>query len=268
VDLLKRELAPILDEAWRLIDAGARQALELHLAGRRLVDVSGPHGWEFAAVNTGELDLVDWQPVEEVHAGMRRVLPLLEVRTPVELKLLDLDEVGRGHHAPELAPVAQAADRMARTEDGAIFHGQEEAGIQGILPTSPHDPVHVADTADYPHAIRTAMTQLARAGVNGPYALVLGTAAYDEVFAAVESGYPIARQLANQVLDGPIVHAQVLDGGAVLSLRGGDYELTIGQDLSVGYVFHDRDRVELFLAESFTFRVLEPAAAVRLTRGG
>jgi hypothetical protein len=36
----------------------------------------------------------------------------------------------------------------------------------------------------------------------------------------------------------------------------------LGQDFSVGYASHDRDKVELYLTESFTFRVLEPAAAV------
>jgi len=52
----------------------------------------------------------------------------------------------------------------------------------------------------------------------------------------------------------------------LLSVRGGDYELHVGQDWSVGYLGHDRQTVELFLTESFTFRVLEPAAAVPLSR--
>jgi uncharacterized linocin/CFP29 family protein len=52
----------------------------------------------------------------------------------------------------------------------------------------------------------------------------------------------------------------------LLSTRGGDYELTVGQDLSIGYASHDRTDVELFLTESFTFRVLEEKAAVFLKR--
>jgi uncharacterized linocin/CFP29 family protein len=67
--------------------------------------------------------------------------------------------------------------------------------------------------------------------------------------------------------DVSLVWAPALQGGAVLlSTRGGDYELTVGQDLSVGYAIHDRADVELFLTESFTFRVLEEKAAIFLKR--
>ena len=52
----------------------------------------------------------------------------------------------------------------------------------------------------------------------------------------------------------------------LLSARGGDYELTLGQDVSIGYAFHEKHEVELYVTSSFTFRVLEPAAAVHLKR--
>lgn len=266
MDLLKRNAAPLLAEAWTEIDGEARRTLELNLAGRRMVDFSGPHGWQFAAVNTGELDLVDWQPVDQVHAGMRRVQPLLEIRTPIRLALMDLDSIGRGAKTPDLSAVTEAAERVARAEDEAIFNGLEHAGITGLLQASPHEPIPVGDAADYPRAIRAAMTQLARAGISGPYAVALAQEPYDEVFAAVEAGYPVAKQITRQILDGPIVRARVLEDGVVLSMRGGDYELTVGQDVSVGYASHDREEIELFLTESLTFRVLEPAAAVALVR--
>ena len=50
----------------------------------------------------------------------------------------------------------------------------------------------------------------------------------------------------------------------VLSHRGGDFQLSIGQDLSIGYAGHDQHKVYLFLTESFAFRVLERGAAVYL----
>jgi uncharacterized linocin/CFP29 family protein len=68
-----------------------------------------------------------------------------------------------------------------------------------------------------------------------------------------------------RLLDGPIVWAPAVDGAVVLSLRGGDFELTVGQDLSIGYLEHTATSVRLYLQESFTFRVLEPEAAVPLT---
>ncbi|HDP93831.1 MAG TPA: bacteriocin, partial [Candidatus Aminicenantes bacterium] len=55
-----------------------------------------------------------------------------------------------------------------------------------------------------------------------------------------------------------------IEGGLVLSGRGGDFQLTVGQDLSVGYKSDQREMVHLFITESFTFQVLDPAAAVAL----
>jgi len=50
----------------------------------------------------------------------------------------------------------------------------------------------------------------------------------------------------------------------LLSHRGGDFQLTVGQDLSIGYTGHDKETVHLYLTESFTFRVLDRTAAVYL----
>jgi uncharacterized linocin/CFP29 family protein len=105
------------------------------------------------------------------------------------------------------------------------------------------------------------------AGVDGPYALALGMEAYDELTADGEDGYPLRKRLEERVEQGSLIWAPALKEGAVLlSTRGGDYELTVGQDLSVGYASHDRTTVELYLTESFTFRVLEEKAAILLRR--
>mgnify|MGYP000967020946 CR=1 FL=1 len=54
-------------------------------------------------------------------------------------------------------------------------------------------------------------------------------------------------------------------GHVVVSLRGGDFLLESGQDLSLGYTSHDVDSVHLYLEESFSFRVATPEAAVALS---
>src|SRR3954465_12020009 len=137
-DVLKRELAPIVPEAWRLIDAEAARVLALNLAARKLVDFAGPHGLAFAAVSTGRLECFADAPVPEVAAGLRRVQPLVELRTPIRPDLSDLDLGARGATDPDLAPVVRAAERIAHAEDLAIFGGYARAGITGIVPASPH----------------------------------------------------------------------------------------------------------------------------------
>jgi uncharacterized linocin/CFP29 family protein len=266
MDLLKRELAPILPEAWQAIDNEAARVLRLNLAGRKIVDVRGPYGWQFAAVNTGRLQILPELGDPDLNVGLRRVQPLIELRVPVRLSIMELDSIARGAEDPDLGAVVRAAEKLARAEDNAIFNGLVAGDITGLLRSSPHPAQALPpDIAALPRAVLAARETLRLAGVGGPYVLVLGGALYDQVRATLHEGYPVAKQV-EQLMDGPLVRAAALDTAVVLSIRGGDFELWLGQDLSIGYAHHDKHEVELYLAESLTFRVLEPAAAVPLTR--
>jgi len=53
----------------------------------------------------------------------------------------------------------------------------------------------------------------------------------------------------------------------VLTTRSGDFELDIGQDISIGYQSHSSTVVELYFLETFTFRLLTTEAAVVLAPG-
>ena len=266
MDLLKRKKAPITDEAWEQVDDEARRVLKLHLAGRKIVDFSGPHGWKLGGVNTGRLGPIS-KGVEGVSYAVRVVQPLVEVRVPFTMKSAELDYAARGADDLDLDPVIATAETVAHAEDTAIFHGFEAADITGIIEASPHKPIAVGTILDWPKAVVAGLEVLRAAGINGPYALALGLQAYDELDADSEDGYPLRRRFAETLPDVSLVWAPALQGGAVLlSARGGDYELTVGQDLSIGYAVHDRTEVELYLTESFTFRVLEEKAAVFLKR--
>jgi uncharacterized linocin/CFP29 family protein len=266
MDLLKREIAPVLPEAWEQIDIEARRVLELHLAGRKLVDFSGPHGWKCAAVNTGRLQLFPKGPA--VPMAVRKVQPLVELRSPFKMQTLELDSAARGATDLDLDPVIDAGKRVAHAEDSAVFHGFQAASITGIIDASPHEPIDVRGALEWPRAVAHAKEVLRSAGATGPYGLALGAASYDELSVETEDGYPLRRRIEGSLIDGPLVWAPALQGGAVLlSTRGGDFELTVGQDFSTGYAAHDRDSVELYITESFTFRVLEEKAAIFLRRG-
>jgi uncharacterized linocin/CFP29 family protein len=268
MDLLKRELAPILPDAWGLIDNEARRVLKLNLAGRKLVDFEGPFGWEYAAVNIGRLEMFSDEPLPGLRVGRRLVQPLIEMRMPIRLDIAELDSVARGADDPDLAPVIDAAEKIAHAEDSAIFYGYEQAGIAGMITASPHAPMELpAEGKNYPQAIVEAKEVLRAAGIGGPYGLALGPKAYDELTQATDDGYPVRKRIEQQIIAGPIVWAPSLDGAVLLTTRGGDYQLTVGQDLSVGYAGYERGAVDLFIVESFTFRVLEPAAAIYLRHG-
>jgi uncharacterized linocin/CFP29 family protein len=267
MDLLKRELAPITAEAWQQIDEEARRVLRLHLAGRRLVDFSGPHGWQLGAVNTGRLKHIQPTAPNTVAHAIREVRPLIELRSTFMLRQLELDYAARGAADPDLDPVIAAAERIARAEDAAIFRGFEPGGIEGIIARSPHPPVEVKSIGEWPRAVSAGKEALRLAGVNGPYAHAAGPTAYAELTAEGDDGYPLRKRLEETIAEGSLVWTPALEDGAVLlSKRGGDYALTVGQDLSVGYAWHDKEQIELYITESFTFRILEAKAAILLRR--
>ncbi len=145
--------------------------------------------------------------------------------------------MARGADDPDLSNVVRAAERAARVEDHAIFNGYPEASIAGIVPSTPHAPIPVDGPSSWPEAIVHAKEVLRQAGIAGPHALALGPAAYDEISAASDDGYPLRKRIESQILDGPFVWAPAVKGAVLLSVRGGDFELTVGQDLSIGFAY-------------------------------
>ncbi len=262
---LLRNLAPISDAAWSELDDEARERLEPALAGRQLVDFSGPHGWSYSATTLGRTTGLDSAPCTGVSGRRRRVLPLVEVRADFELSLEELRDFDRGAADADLEPLDKAAHQMAVAENVAVFHGWEGA-IAGISEVCPHDPITLgAVTDEYPRPVAAAVQRLLQNGIKGPYALALGGEQYQRVAETAEhGGYPVLEHL-HKILGGPTVWAPGVTGAIVLSLRGGDFLFESGQDLSLGYRSHDADVVRLYLEQSFTFHVATPEAAVVLT---
>jgi uncharacterized linocin/CFP29 family protein len=262
---LRRELAPVSTAAWKDIDAEATRILKLKLAGRKLVDFHGPLGPTAAGVNTGRRESLGSAPSPDIEASRRQVLPLVELRSYFELSREELDGVERGAKDPELQPLIDAAGNLARAEDTAIFHGYAAGGIKGIDQASSHPSLPIPDDyQSYPHSIAEATRLLRLAGVDGPYGIALGPRYYAGLTQATgDGGYPVLN-VVRKLVDGPLVWAPAVKGAVVLSLRGGDFELTIGTDVSIAYQSHTEKVVRLYLVETMAFRVLTPEAAVAL----
>jgi uncharacterized linocin/CFP29 family protein len=262
---LHRHLAPISDPAWKAIDDEAREVLGLHLAARRVMEFDGPHGWGHSCIDLGDVAPIELS-IRGAQFRRRRLRPLVELRVPFELDRAEIERFDRGSRDADLDPLREAARRFAAAEDIALFEGIEDADLPGLLSDADHEPVPLPeDGARIPDVVVEALGRLRRAGVAGPYALVLGP----EPFAALEStvldGYPVLRHVQS-LIDGPVVWAPPLAGGAVLSLRGGDFRLVVGRDASIGYLSHDEERVRLYLEESFSTELTGPEAVVPLLR--
>lgn len=263
---LYRHLAPISEQAWAQIEEEASRTLKRHLAARRVVDVSDPKGLALSAVGTGHVHEIA-SPGDGIQAAQRDVKALVELRVPFVLSRQQIDDVERGALDADWSPVKDAARKIAFAEDRAIFDGYAAAGIQGIREASSNSKFALpASVKAYPGAVALAASELRLAGCNGPYALVLGADAYTAASGGSDDGYPVFNHI-ERVVDGGVFWAPAIKGGFLLTTRGGDFELDIGQDLSIGYLSHTSTTVELYFQESFTFRVLTTEASVVLTAG-
>ncbi|AOX19897.1 family 1 encapsulin nanocompartment shell protein [Kozakia baliensis] len=260
---LHRHLAPISSAAWARIEDEATRTIRRHLAGRRVVDTSEPKGDAFAGVGTGRGSKIE-APADGIVAVRREVLPPVELRVPFTLSREEIDAVDRGSQDSDWQPVKDAAQKIAFAEDRAIFDGYAAAGIKGIRQATSNVHLTLPNSAqDYPHVIADALNTLRLAGVNGPYSIVLGAQAYLALSGGDDSGYPVRKHIESMI-DGKLVWAPAIDGGFVVSTRGGDLALDIGQDFSIGYLSHTVETVELYLTESFIFRVLTSEATVAI----
>jgi uncharacterized linocin/CFP29 family protein len=266
---LLRQLAPISDAGWQLLDREAKERLTPALAARKLVDFRGPHGWEYSAANLGRAVPLVSAPGERLSGVQRAVLPAVELRTEFSLSREELRDADRGAVDTDLDELDRASGRIALAENAAVFQGWRDA-VTGISEGSPHEPILLGPVSDagvevYPKAVAGAVELLLRSGIGGPYGLALGNEQYGAVMGSSErGGYPVVEHLRT-ILDGPLVWAPGVAGAIVLSQRGGDFVIDCGQDISIGYDSHDREVIQLYLEESFTFQITTPEAAVALT---
>ena len=261
MDILKRSLAPITEEAWEEIDEFAKDVITSQLSARKVVDVEGPLGWEASSVSLGRLEVPSGQKEGDVQYGIRMVKPLVETRVPFELDMWELDNISRGAKDAELAPLEAAAKKAALFEEDAVYNGLKLGSIAGMAEETGLKLKKGADVG-YLALFAQAVDRMKDAGISGPYSLVVPSAKWYDIVDS-SKGYPIERQISD-LLGGSVVFNQNLDKAYIISQRGGDCVLTLGIDFSIGYDSHTAKSVKFFITETFNYRVLEPRAFVQV----
>jgi uncharacterized linocin/CFP29 family protein len=260
---LHRELAPISADAWAGIEAETARTLKRYLAGRRVIDMPAAAGTGLSSVGTGHQRKITG-PADGIAAKLRESKPLVELRIPFELSREGIDDVERGAADSDWQPAKDAAKKLAFAEDGAIVNGYAAAEITGIRQATSNPIMALpSDVRDYPDAVAQALTQLRLVGVNGPYKILFGADEYTALAETRDHGHPVLEHVKRLVND-EIICAPAITGALLLTTRGGDFELTLGQDTSIGYSSHSHSAVQLYLQETFTFRVLTTEAAVAM----
>jgi len=180
------------------------------------------------------------------------------------MELWELDNIIRGARDLRLEPLIEAANRVAEFEENAVYHGFDPGCITGLAQAGRESAMSLStgSPADIMSGLSEAVMMMGRNSIEGPFALVAGTRLW-QALDILGEGYPL-RKRVSALFEGGTIFCPQIEGGFAVSTRGGDFELTLGQDVSIGYESTTGGSVRLFMAESFTFRVIEPNAVVPL----
>lgn len=262
MNFLKRQLAPLTEEAWHGIDERAREVFKSFLTARKVVHVDGPQGLDHTVIPEGRLSILEEKP-GEVCTGLYKVKPLVETRIEFTLNRWEMDNLARGARDVDLGPLEEAARKAAMFEENVIFNGYAKGQIEGLVQAADKTLEFGQDASSIMDAVTDGVLALQENFATRPLNLVAGEKVWHQI--NHEAGaYPLYKQIT-ELIEGSILFSPALEGALLLPYDHEDLELSLGIDFSIGYQDHDAKDVRLYITESFTFRVLDPALVVKFT---
>jgi len=261
MDTLRRASAPLSERIWKEVDEAVDQAARHVLTARRIATFDGPHGWDQLVAS--RLGTMTPCQTREGKATVCRpeVVLLAEVRAEFSLPWTAVELVERGAPKLDTRTAEDAAREVALAEDRLALYGEPMGS--GFLTSSESPRIRTGDwtvAGQMMADLLKGVEILDARGLAGPYEVVLSPTRYFQYLQAEgDHGYPASRQLREVVA---AVHRSLVvrDAGAIFSVRGGDFMLSVGGDLSVGYRLHDREAVHLFCVETLGAQVVTPEA--------
>jgi len=258
MDMFKRDLAPLSAEGWSEIEKRAKEVLLSRLTARKVVNVQGPKGLDFTAVNEGRLTICD---DGEVKAGIYTLKPLTEARVRFTLNRWEVDNLSRGAKDIDFDSLDAAVEKLALFEENAIYNSYAAGSIKGLKESSAHKALTLGDNgSDILTSLTKGIMELGKSHINGPFSLIVGPEAWIALHKEAQ-GIPLIERV-EKTLGSKVVFASSVEGAILVPYDSENLELTIGQDFALGYESHDTKELTLFATESFTFRVLEPKAII------
>lgn len=260
MDILKRSLAPVTEEAWDEILETSKEVFNKVLSARKFIDVDGPKGMDFPGISLGRLDIPGNQK-DPVNYGIHQFQPMVETRAMFKLNIWELDNINRGAEDIDFDALEGAAMKIGEFEENAIYNGFSKGNIKGLKNSSEHKTLkYPDDPGGVMKVLSEGVATFTNSYIEGPYSLVVGKDRWQDIM-SYHNGYPLKKQITN-LIEGKIIYSPHLKESYLVSERGGDFRLTLGGDLSIGYDSHDTKNVQLFFTESFTFQVIDPAAVI------
>jgi uncharacterized linocin/CFP29 family protein len=254
---LAREDAPFGADVWQALDGAMVEAARAQLVGRRLLELEGPYGLGLKSV-----PLADKTMASGLIAS--QTLPVILLQEAFDLGARDLAEFEAGGITLDRSPVAEAAITVAQREDALIFSGSEELDVPGLMTVEGANSIPLSDWGDVGTAatdLIEAVTVLDQAGFHGPYALALAPARYNLLFRRYERGnFSEMEHVKTIATDGVYKAPSMGEGGVLLATGRQVASIVMGQDMAIGFVGPEGDRIAFTISESLVPRIRRPNA--------
>ena len=179
---------------------------------------------------------------------------------------IELADADRGAEDIDFAALDAAARALAVGENTAVFHGWKGAGIAGIAQASTHRAIALGEDCErYPLHVAKAVEALLSAGIEGPYGIALGRLPTRACWrpastAATRCWSTCARSRAGRWCGRPASRGRWSSACAAATSCSTRARTSRSDTWRT-----TPDAVQLYLEESFSFRVVTPEAAVPLS---
>ncbi len=270
---LPREDAPFSDDVWEMIDEAVVDAAKSQLAGRRLLEITGPLGLGVREIEHREEDA----GAELKHGGATarmsaaQVRPLPMISSEFDIPIRDVAAAEERKVQLELGPAVEAAIAAARLEDSLVFEGSEALGVEGLLNASGAAKTKVGDWRNVGQAVEdliAAVNALDAAGFPGPYAAALAPPLYNNLFLRYPQGNMTQLEHARQLITAGLVKGPTLKSGGVVMAAGRQFAtIVVGQDMMAGFVGPAGTGYEFVIVESIA-PVIRVPEAICVLQGG
>jgi uncharacterized linocin/CFP29 family protein len=244
------------------IEAQALEKAKVVLTARRFLDFEGPLGagiesLQVGPVHEGKLDGT------EARISARRAVPIPTLYASFELPRRELEGAMSPGMPLDTSVAEDAAEEVALAEEHVLYHGVRELGIEGVLTHPSSKRVELGDWSNAGGAIGdviAAADRLDADHVRGPYALVLASSLYNQLFRKYEGSDVLALDHLRRLADGGIYKSYVLEGcGVLISPEVGP--IVCAQDLAVSFLEVRESTLRFVVSAAVVLRLDDPSAA-------
>ncbi len=268
-DFLRRAHAPLTVEEWEALDRLVAETAQKQVVGRRILNVFGPLGAGVQYVSRSVLGAAasggansPGQGGAVIEFGAASQVPLALIRKDFVLSWRDIEATRQTGLPLDLGAAAAAAAMCAAREDDLIFNGDKTLGVEGLTTAAGQHTTTRRDWGVGGHAfldVADALAVLAGAGFYAPYALVASPNLYACLLRTYGDSGALEISQVRELCEGGVFQSVALTTAVVLALGPQNFDLAVGQDMTVAYVSSQ--------GMDHVFWVLE-TVALRIKRGG